>query len=380
VPATAHARPVPAAGRRRLWRVAPVAVIVSLAAVLTLRPAPVAQARPLAPDFSLPMAAGGHGVLTLHDLRGHPVLLNFFNTQCPPCIAEMPTLRHTARAYHGDGVTVLGVATGGDTVATARRFAATYHLSYPVVADAHQDIAWRYNVGGWPTSLFLDARGRLRGQYVGPLDDQTVRDGLAQAGAIRCARCAAVEPPSLAGVAPAASGSTLSADAVLTPAHPASPFALRDQDGRTVSLGRLRGKVVALTFVSAVCTEQCPLVGQTLDQVRRDLGSAASHLAVVAISVAPERDSAAAIRHFAGTAGWRDMEWHYLSAARRALAPIWAAYGVYVGPPPRPGQDPEHYAGLYLIDPQGRLRAYDDAPFLAPRVAASVRALLASPS
>ena len=91
-------------------------------------------------------------------------------------------LRQTARAYRALGVVVLGVATGGDTVASARQFAAAQHLSYPVVVDEHQGVAWRYDVGGWPTSFFLDAQGRLRGQYIGPLDRQTVRDGLAQAG------------------------------------------------------------------------------------------------------------------------------------------------------------------------------------------------------
>ena len=58
------------------------------------------------------------------------------------------------------------------------------------------------------------------------------------------------------------------------------------------------------------------------------------------------------------------------------LARIWKAYGVYVGPPTQAGEDPEHYAGLYLIDPRGRLRAYYDVPFLAPRVAAAIRALV----
>lgn len=139
---------------------------------------------------------------------------------------------------------------------------------------------------------------------------------------------------------------------------------------------RLRGHVVALTFVSAACTSQCPLVAEALGQVRRALGSAADRLSIVAISIAPERDSPQVIRHFAAVAGWQGLDWHYLTAPRPVLAPIWAAYGVYVGPPPKPGQDPVHQAGLYLIDPRGRLRAYDDVPFLAPRVAASMRTLL----
>ena len=82
------------------------------------------------------------------------------------------------------------------------------------------------------------------------------------------------------------------------------------------------------------------------------------------------------MRHFAALSGWQGADWHYLSAPRAVLARIWKAYGVYVGPPTKAAQDPEHYAGLYLIDPRGRLRAYYHVPFLAPRVAAAIRALL----
>jgi Cytochrome C biogenesis protein transmembrane region/SCO1/SenC len=143
----------------------------------------------------------------------------------------------------------------------------------------------------------------------------------------------------------------------------------------TAGVGLGRSGLLGM-FVSAVCTEECPLVGKGLSQTYHDLGQAARRLAIVAISVAPEIDTPQAIRHFAALAGWQGTDWHYLSAPRAVLAPIWKAYGVYVGPPPKPGQDPDHYAGLYLIDPRGKLRAYYDVPFLAPRVAASTRALL----
>lgn len=371
------ARPARRTRRWRRWVAVPVALAAALGLGLALQPAHQAQGTPPTPDFTLPAAANARGTLALHALRGHAVLLNFFNTQCQPCIEEMPTLRRTARVYRARGVMVLGVATGGDTVATARVFARDQHLPYPVVADTHQDIAWRYAVSGWPTTFFLDARGRLRGMYNGPLDRQSVRDGLAQAGALRCAACARVAaPPSLTVVTPASSASTLNADTLFTPPRPAPPFSVRDQQGRLITPRALRGQVVALTFVSSICQAQCPLIGKTLAQVRRDLGAAARHLSIVAISAAPERDTPRTIRHFAAAAGWRGADWHYLTAPRRVLAPIWRAYGVYVGPAPQPGQDPDHYASLYLIDPRGKLRAYYDAPFLAPRVAASIRALL----
>jgi protein SCO1/2 len=165
------------------------------------------------------------------------------------------------------------------------------------------------------------------------------------------------------------------------PLHPAPPFALRDQQGRTITPASFRGKVIALTFLSAVCIEQCPLVGQTLGAARRLLGPDAGRLAIVAVSVAPEQDSATATRRFASEAGWNGADWHYLSGPRATLARIWNAYGVYVEAPPpifkTTGASLVHQAGLFLIDPQGRLRAYDEAPFLPSDVAASAHTLLA---
>lgn len=357
-------------GRRaRVWAPA-LALIILLVLLLFPRSGLRTQGSAMAPDFTLPTAGGTPRTLTLDSLRGHPVLLNFFNSDCLPCLQEMPLLRRAATRYKGRGLVVLGVATGGDSLASARHFAQAQHLAYPVVVDEHQSIAWLYQVAGWPTSFFLDARGRLRGQLAGPLDDASLRDGLAMAGALPCGDCRALATP-----VPAAPAGGVSADTIFSAEPPASPFTLRDQQGRVISLRSLRGKVVALTFVSAICTAECPLIGRALGQVARDLGPAASHLEIVAISVAPEADSPAAIHHFAALSGWRNGAYYYLSAPRKTLSAVWAAYGIWVGPYVS-GQDPAHTPALYLIDPRGRLRAYYDVPFLAPRVAGSIRALL----
>ena len=353
----------------KLWSIPVVTLIVAVSIILLLRPAQSGQSNPIAPDFRLQAASGVNGMLSLRSLRGHPVLINFFNSQCPPCVAEMPVLRQAARQYQRDGAIVLGVATGGDTAGTARQFARAQRLPYPVVVDTQQDVAWQYTIVGWPTSLFLDRAGRIQARYVGPLDAGTVRDGFAQAGAITCATCQPLSNPEI-------TDSALGTDAMYPSAHAAPSFALRDQAGALITPSTLRGKVVLLTFVSAVCTDQCAMVGKTLGQVRRQLGPDAAHLAIVAISVEPEQDTPGATAQYAATSGWRGADWHYLTAPRPVLQTIWSAYGVYVGPAPRPGQDPAHTAGLYFIDPKGNLRAYDDAPFLAPRVVKTVRALL----
>jgi len=368
----------------RAWSALAAVLVVVVGIGLTLRPhaALPQQNTPLAPNFSLPVASAGDlraaqgGTLTLHALRGRPVLLSFFLSTCGPCLDELPLLRQTAQTYRAQGLAVVGVATLGDTFAAARRLARAAHLTYPVVVD-NQAVAWQYGVSDAPTSFFVDAQGRLAGQHIGPLDPQTIRDGLAQVGAIHCQQCNALEPLSF-DAAPASSA-TFSADFTFARSKKAPPFALRDQQGRLVSPQSLRGRVVALTFVSALCREQCPLIGQTLAKIRRQLGPQARRLSIIAISVDPEVDTPAATRAFAAESGWQGADWHYLTASRAALSQVWSAYGTYVPAPApifKPGQTIVHQAGLFLLDGQGRLRAYYDTPFFAPRVSATIRALM----
>jgi len=358
-----------------------VALLATLACcALVLHPRQVPAAAPLAPDFTLSLASGSSAMFSLHSVQGHPVLLNFFNSQCADCLDELPVLRQTASTYQAQGVQVIGIATGGDSVASANALAVAAHLPYTIAVDAQQSVAWRYDVGAWPTSFFIDAQGRLQAQWVGPLDAATVRDGLAQIGALSCTGCAALPPPTLvADQSPQGAAPAVDADVVYNPARTAPQFALRDQRGALITPESLRGRTVALTFVSALCTEQCPLVGKALTLVRRDLGKQAAKLSIVAISVEPEVDTASATLKFAQEAGWPGGDWHYLTASRAVLSAVWRAYGVDVEAPPpifKSNISVVHQADLYLIDPQGRLRAYYDVPFLPSRVFTTIRALL----
>jgi len=359
---------------RRLASLLAVLLAVALGLVLLLRPATPAYGAPLAPNFTLPIVSGGHGTLSLRQLRGHPVLLNFFWSGCEPCQAERPMLRTAFDTYSKKGVVVLGVAEASDNVATVQRFALAGHLTYPMVLDSQGGTFWRYNVGHYPISLFIDARGYIRGEVDSELTADSLRNGLAQAGAVTCANCAAVARP-------VSAPSNASGSDVFTPPYVAHSFALRDQRGAIVSLASLRGKAVALTFLSSVCTEQCPLAGRALAQVDHLLGKDAARFSIVVVSADPENDSPAATLSFALKSGWRGLDWHYLTAPRPVLQQVWHAYGVPIEAPSpifKGGIGLAHDASVYLLDTQGRWRAYVEAPFQAPQVASTVRALLHS--
>lgn len=343
---------------------------LALLAVTVLRPAPapVSRAGAVAPAFALPRLLGG-GVMALHSLRGRPVLLNFWASYCEACKEEMPTLEAAYRRYRGRGAVLLGVDTFADTRGAARALVARMGLTFPMVVDTRQDVADRYNVSGIPTTVFIDPAGRVRGTVVGPVDAATIRCGLGLSGAGAC-------PPGL--LAPPQLGTAGQADIVFQPGQRrAPPFTLTNQEGRRVALAAWRGQVVVLTFVSAICRDQCPVIGHRLARIASLLGAERRRVALVSVSVQPEGDTPQAARAFARAAGL-DRSWQYLTGTRRALAQVWRAYYVAGAPAPprgRPSTTPVHSVGLYLIDPRGDVRAYFDAP-TSPRVVAAIRALL----
>ena len=149
------------------------ALVLALLAVLAwgLRKA---QAGPLesgaAPDFSLTGFDGRK--VTLSDLRGQVVVLNFWASWCDTCKEEMPLLEGAARGYRarGDRVVVLGVNVQ-DLPNNARGFLKEYAVSYPNLRDKGDTTKLRYEVGGLPETFIIDQRGRIAVKQVGQLTD-----------------------------------------------------------------------------------------------------------------------------------------------------------------------------------------------------------------
>ncbi|PYM53806.1 MAG: cytochrome-c oxidase, partial [Candidatus Rokuibacteriota bacterium] len=93
-------------------------------------------------------------------------------------------------------------------------------------------------------------------------------------------------------------------DARLPTIGPAPPFALRMADGGRLALADLRGKVVAVTFIYATCTDTCPLLTAKLATLSKRMGKDfGAKVAFVAITVDPERDTADVLRSYAQVHG-----------------------------------------------------------------------------
>jgi cytochrome c biogenesis protein CcmG/thiol:disulfide interchange protein DsbE len=124
-----------------------------------------------APAFTLPVRGGGS--VDLASLRGHVVVVNFWATWCPPCVAEMPSLDRLHRALSRDGLVVLAVSADEDEAALTT-FLEKGGLALKVLRDPGGAVAQgQYRTTGYPETFVIDAAGVIRETYVGPADWDT---------------------------------------------------------------------------------------------------------------------------------------------------------------------------------------------------------------
>ena len=151
-----------------------------------------ADKKPLAPDFHLdvlwprsetwPAALRGaiaDGKVSARELRGHPIVLNFWASWCVPCKAEAPRLVASARAHRGE-VAFLGIDVQ-DFKSDARKFLTRYDTNYVSVRDGGQSTYEDYGLTGIPETYYLDARGRVVAHALGEVSRQELEAGIARA-------------------------------------------------------------------------------------------------------------------------------------------------------------------------------------------------------
>lgn len=132
----------------------------------------------VAPDFELPKLEG-EGTISLSDLRGSPVVLNFWASWCIPCKQEAPILAAAEKNWRSQGVVFLGVDTQDDRD-EAIAFENSYGVEYESAFDPEGSLQVAYGVMGLPETFFIDEEGRIRAKYVGPIDASTLDAYLAQ--------------------------------------------------------------------------------------------------------------------------------------------------------------------------------------------------------
>jgi cytochrome c biogenesis protein CcmG, thiol:disulfide interchange protein DsbE len=130
---------------------------------------------PEAPTFTLDRLDGA-GTLSLPELRGKAVAVNFWASWCDPCKDESPFLEQVWRQNRTKGLVVLGID-ANDFRGDAKRFVRRYGLTYPVAYDGPGNTIERYGVTGFPETFVVDGEGRVVEAFVGAIatDEEKTR-------------------------------------------------------------------------------------------------------------------------------------------------------------------------------------------------------------
>jgi thiol-disulfide isomerase/thioredoxin len=112
----------------------------------------------------------------LDDYVGKVVLVNFWATWCPPCVAEMPSLQRLYTAFSDQPFALLAVSMG-EGERKIQQFKKTAGVDFPLLLDKTSDLSQRWGVDFLPTSYLIDAQGRARYKAYGEVDwdDEAVR-------------------------------------------------------------------------------------------------------------------------------------------------------------------------------------------------------------
>jgi peroxiredoxin len=118
----------------------------------------------LAPNFQLNDLQGK--TVTLSDLKGKAVLLNFWATWCPYCQAERPTIQQIYNDWQSKGLVVLTVdiigSTATETPANLADFMKSHNYSFPVLLDSNRDATKNYGIKFTPTNILIDKNGVIQ--------------------------------------------------------------------------------------------------------------------------------------------------------------------------------------------------------------------------
>ena len=130
----------------------------------------------VAPDFSLADLDGN--TITLQQMKGKVVLLNFWGTWCGPCRKEIPDFINLSKKYKKDGLEIVGITLTSGPPENIKAFADKWGINYKLLTDIKgnetQTITALYGqatgkrITGIPTTFIIDREGVIQKRYVGP--------------------------------------------------------------------------------------------------------------------------------------------------------------------------------------------------------------------
>jgi peroxiredoxin len=119
---------------------------------------PLAREKRQPPDWTLKTPDGQ--TLTLRQLKGKVVFLNFWATWCPPCRAEMPSMEMLYQRLRKDGLEFIAVDIM-ESAADVKKFITDYKLTFPVALDANGAVSNDYGIQAIPATFIIDRDGKI---------------------------------------------------------------------------------------------------------------------------------------------------------------------------------------------------------------------------
>jgi len=119
----------------------------------------------LAPDFALENMQGEK--VTLSQLRGKVVIVNFWATWCPPCKAEMPSMEVLHKTFESEGLVLLAVNVEENGRAQVEKFLKESPYSFPILLDNKAEVQKLYGVYQFPESFIIDRNGMIVRKVIG---------------------------------------------------------------------------------------------------------------------------------------------------------------------------------------------------------------------
>jgi peroxiredoxin len=132
----------------------------------------------MAPDFELKTLDGEK--VKLSDLRGKPVMLNFWATWCPPCRHELPTVAKLNSEFASKGLMVFGVNDEGKM--TAKRYLYKEQLELPTLDDSDERAHRLYGIRAIPMVFIIDKDGKIAHYFRGGREEPELRAALKSVG------------------------------------------------------------------------------------------------------------------------------------------------------------------------------------------------------
>ena len=136
------------------------------------------ESKYMAPDFIVYDMNGN--TVALSDMRGKPVVINFWATWCNPCLSELGYFEEMYKKY-GDSINFMMIdMTDGiqDTEAKVKAFVKDKGYTFPVYFDTELSANYNYSTGIVPSTFFINAEGNIAGYAVGEIDYDTILRGM----------------------------------------------------------------------------------------------------------------------------------------------------------------------------------------------------------